>query len=265
MYLHRNIRQLFLLILFSALSVSFQSESYTYSNPYVGLSFVIPVNWHVLSENDAINYRNSGKSLSPSYSEGSGLLLLATSENKEKAKHSEANRNINIFAFNARKSSKELTSGEEFLKSSEEEFRQSTPNISASPINDYKFGAEDFKRLYLTNNNSKLYMVQLAKIHNDYLIVFTLSANSNEILNDLLKSCDKNLKLFSVSYEVDSSEEGIVLRKKATLVKQQSSFSLKSLTSTTQGKLVVIVLFFAIINGLFKGLKQLFPRFFKSN
>jgi len=71
-------------------------------------------------------------------------------------------------------------------------------------------------------------MSQLARIHNDYIVILNMSADSDNGLTELVEIAANNMRLSAVPKAVDSSPEGASFRKKSSLNISGSSGSSSS-------------------------------------
>jgi len=100
-----------------------------------------------------------------------------------------------------------------------------------------------------------VHMSQLARIHNDYIVVLNMSADSDNGLTELVEIADKNMHLSSVSQAVDSSPEGVSFRKKSSLNISGSSGS-----SSSGGNLLRNIGIILMILGAIWFIKNLFGK-----
>ena len=135
--------------------------------------------------------------------------------------------------------------------------RESQPNATVSDIFTQSLGGKAFHRLNvrLPMQGITVHMSQLARIHNDYIVVLNMSADSDNGLTELVEIADKNMHLSSVSQAVDSSPEGVSFRKKSSLNISGSSGS-----SSSGGNLLRNIGIILMILGAIWFIKNLFGK-----
>ena len=206
-----------------------------YSSKFVGLSFSVPDGWYIATDNktkdlmpDAARVMGLDDPAAKAVvAQMPGMVLLMVSERPFSSEVQSANRNVIFVAINARNMKNEVRSGADYLGHVARGMRESQPNATVSDIVTQSLGGEEFNRLNvrLPMQGVTVHMSQLARIHNDYIVILNMSADSDNGLAELARIVDNNMRLASVSQEVDSSAEGATFRNKATLDVSSSSGS----------------------------------------
>lgn len=211
-----------------------QTRGNVYSNKFVGLSVSVPDGWYITTDNETkeLIMRDGARVMGlddPAdkavMAQMPGMVLLMVSERPFSSEVQSANRNIIFTAINARNMKNEVRSGADYLGHVAQGMRESQPNATVSDIVTQSLGGEEFHRwnVKLPIEGITAHVSQLARIHNDYIVILNMTADSGNGLAELVRIVDNNMRLASVSHAVDSSPEGASFRNKATLDVSSSS------------------------------------------
>lgn len=242
-----------------------QTKLNVYSNKFVGLSFSVPASWYIATDEET-------KDLMPDASkvmglddmdakqimaQMPGLVLVMVSEHPYSSDDQSVNRNIIFTAVNARDIKNEIRSGEDYLGLVAKGIRESQPSSTVSDIIIQHLGGEEFHRMdiSLPMQDMTAHLSQLARIHNDYILILNITAGSDNDLRQLVEIVDSNLQLSSVPEVVDSSPEGTSFRKKSTL-----NISGSTSRGSSVGNLIKNIGIILIILGALGFLKNLFVK-----
>lgn len=242
-----------------------QTKGNVYSNKFVGLSFSVPEGWYIATDNETKDLMPdaarviglddpSAKSV---VAQMPGIVLLMVSERPFSSDVQSANRNIIFVAINAREMKNEVRSGADYLGHVARGMRESQPSATVSDIITQRLGGEEFHRMNvrLPMQGITVHMSQLARIHNDYIVILNMSADSDNGLTELIEIAANNMRLSAVPQAVDSSPEGTSFRKKSSLNISGSSGS-----STSGGNLLKNIGIILMILGAIWFIKSLFGR-----
>jgi len=215
-----------------------ETKGNVYSNKFLGLSFPVPEGWYVATDSET-------KTLMPDAARVMGLddpvakatvaqmpgkVLLMVSERPFNSDVQSANRNIIFVAINAREMKNVVSSGADYLGHVARGMREKQPSAAVSDIVTQRLGGEEFHRLNVSfpMQGITVYMSQLARVHNDYLVILNMSADSEGNLTGLVQVAD-NLRLSGVSQAVDSSAEGKSFRDATTIKVKKPGWNLLQL------------------------------------
>lgn len=198
-----------------------------YSNSFVGIEFLIPDGWYIAKESETKEMMQEGLNImdlddpitKKLTAQMPGLVLLMLSETPFSDLTEDLNRNISIAAIDASEFGNEVSSGGEYLALVKDGLKETIADISVSDIIVHPLGGEDFYWLYVKMyiDGIVAYMAQIARIHNNYLLILNVTAGAESDLNSLLEITNKNLRLKEVSDIMNNSPEGKSFRKKASL------------------------------------------------
>ena len=201
-------------------------EEYVYTNEFVGLSLPVPGGWYVASENatnellpDAARIMGlDDPSAEAAVAQMSGMVLLMASERPLSSDVQDLNENLVLAAINVRPHRDEISSGGDYLSHVAEGLEETLGDAAVSDIITQDLGGELFQRLdvSLQVEDVSVHMCQLARVHNDYLVILNLSAETEARLSRLVRVAD-NIQLRGVTEAVDSSPEGQLFREQASL------------------------------------------------
>ena len=204
-----------------------QTKGNVYFNKFVGLSFSVPEGWYIATDNETKDLMPDAAKVMGLDDPGAksvvaqmpGMVLLMVSERPFSSDVQSANRNIIFVAINAKEMKNEDSSGADYLGYVARGMKESQPSATVSNIDTQPLGGEEFHRLNLTFpiQGITIHMSQLARIHNDYIVILNMSADSGNGLTELVQIAVKNMRLSAVSQAVDSSPEGASFRKKSSL------------------------------------------------
>ncbi len=235
-----------------------ETSGNVYSNRYVGLSFPVPTSWYVATDSETMLGMQDGARVmgldnpatSATIAQMQGKVLLMVSERPFDSTVQAANRNTVIVAISVRDIKSEIGSGADYLRHVARGLRESQPSATVSDITMQTLGGEQFHRLTvaLPMQGITAHMAQLARVHNDYLVVLNITADSESGLAGLIQLAD-SLRLSPVSSTVDKSVEGEAFRKQASLQLPKSSGNpfLKN-----AGLIVMVVGVLIFLQGLFR-------------
>ena len=253
-------------ITFSAVSVFSQEKAYTYSNPYLGLSFDVPSGWYVagkqeknwgLQKNVFLDLEN----LSRNAKDNIQLDAMIFSASLDTPSPGRYFSDFSIVAIDARSIANKLTSVEDFLESAAKNNQEIHSRISGIEVMDTSFANNNFNLLHFELYGKHTY--QLAKIHNDYLVLISMNGGQKS-LNEIFYITDRNLKLYSVSDKIDQSRKGKRFRVKSSLKEPSKKSFMQELTII--GKLAVLGMAALVIRGLYWLLRKIYgkkyPKFF---
>lgn len=236
-----------------------QTSGNVFFNKFVGLSFVVPEGWYVVTDNEI-------KELMPDAAKVMGFddpaakAIVAQMPGKMLivvSKQSFEGDNIIIVAINAREMKDEVGSGADYLAHVLRGMRESQPSAAVSEIITHRLGGEEFHRLNVSipMQGITVHMCQLARIHNDYLVILNMSADSEIGVTGLVQVADNNMRLSAVPQAVDNSPEGQSFRKQSSLnVPGQSG------GSSSGGNLLKNLGLILMVIGVLWFLKSLFIR-----
>ncbi len=203
------------------------SNSNVYKNEFVGIKFSVPEQWYVAADTEIVDvFDNADKIMDiddPSFDsimdQMPGKVILVISERPLNSQSDSVNKNILFMVLNARTLESEISSGADYLRLATQGIKQLFDSKTGS-ITPKKLGNEDFYLIDIEYSlqGIDIYAAQLAKIHNDYLIVANLTTDSRESLDDLIQMIDDNLELTAVSDEVSSSAAADTFRDNSTMV-----------------------------------------------
>ena len=212
-----------------------QTKGNVYSNKFVGLSFSFPEGWYIATDNetkdlmpDAAIVMGLDDPVAKSVvAQMPGMVLLMVSERPFTTDVQSANRNIIFVAINAREMKNEVRSGADYLGHVARGMRESQANATVSDIITQRLGGDEFHRLNvrLPMQGITVHMSQLARIHNDYIVILNMSADSDNGLTELVEIAATNMQLSAVPQAVDSSPEGESFRKQSSITPPSSSGS----------------------------------------
>lgn len=242
-----------------------QTKENVYSNKFVGLKFSVPEGWYIATDNET-------KELMPDaarvmglddpaakavVAQMPGIVLLMVSERPFTSDVQSANRNILFVAINAREMKDEVSSGSDYLGHVARGMRESQPSATVSNIITQRLGGEEFHRLNVTlpMQGITVHMSQLARIHNEYIVILNMSADSENGLTELVDIAANNIRLSAVPQSVDSSPEGASFRKKSSLKISGSSGSGSSGGNTLKNIGIILM-----ILGAYWFIKNLFGK-----
>ncbi len=216
-----------LALVFSAFVLGVQSSQGSFFYQYVGLRFPAPTGWYLATDLEVAQGLQEGAQImgldSPEaqavVEQMPGKVLLMLSEHSPDSDFEGFNRNIIAVAIDVRGHNDELASGADYLKGVSQMMEESLLNTVISEISIQRLGGEDFHKLEvrIPMEDMTVQQWQLARIHNDYLVMLTLSAESSSGIEELSQLAD-GLRLSEVSQEVDSSAEGQSFRNQAAIV-----------------------------------------------
>ncbi len=217
----------------TALDILRDDEAGKYFNKYIGLSFYVPERWYIAAENEAIELMpDAARAVGlddpvakETVAQMPGKVLLITSLWPLSSDGNDANPNIIIAAINARDIAEEVDSGADYLKLVAKGMNESQQFSAVSDVTTQSLGDEEFYCLnaMLIMQDTTVHISQLARIHNDYIVILNISASSANDLKKLIRIADNNLSLSTVSSELDDSPEGILFREKSSLKMPDSS------------------------------------------
>ena len=203
-----------------------------FSNRYVGVSFPVPAGWYVATDRETMQGLQEGgqvmgldnPALKATMAQMPGKVLLMVSERPFDSAVQTANRNLLIAAISIRNIKNDLSSGADYLNHVARGMRESQRSATVSEITSEQLGGHPFHRLNVVVpiQGITAHMTQLAGVHNDYLVVLNLTADSNAGLAELLQAADR-IRLSAVSSQIDGSPEGEAFRTRAALKVQASS------------------------------------------
>lgn len=242
-----------------------QTKQNVYSNKFVGLSFSVPDGWYVATDNETKDVmpdvaRVTGlddPSAKAVLAQLPGMVLLLVSERPFTSEVQSVSRNILFMATNARNITTEVRSGADYLDHVARGMREGQPNATVSDIVTQRLGGEEFYRLNvrLPIQGIAVHNVQLACIHNDYIVILNMAAESDNGLTELVRILDNNMRLASVSQAVDNSPEGSSFRKKSSLNISDSSGS-----SSSERNLLMYIGIILLVLAAFRSMKDLFGK-----
>jgi len=215
-----------------------ETKGNIYTNKFVGLSFPVPEGWYIATDNET-------KELMPEAARVMGLddpvaratvaqmpgkVLLMVSEAPLKSDVQTANRNIIFAVINAREIKKEVGSGAEYLRHVARGMSDKQPAAGVSDITTQHLGGVEFHRLNMSipMQGMTVHMCQLARLHNDYILILNFSADTDASLAGLLQVAD-NLRLSAPSQALDTSKEGKLFRDATTIKVKKSGWNLLQL------------------------------------
>lgn len=233
-----------------------QTKGNVYSNKFVGLSFSVPEGWYIATDNETKELMPDAARVMGLDDPGAksvvaqmpGMVLLMVSERPFTSDVQSANLNIIFVAINAREMKNEVRSGADYLGHVARGMRESQPNATVSDIITQRLGGEEFHRLNvrLPMQGIIVHMSQLARIHNDYIVILNMSADSDNGLTKLIEIAANNMRLSSVPQAVDSSPESKSFRKESSLNISGSSGSSSSRGNLPKNLRIILMILGAI-------------------
>ena len=216
----------------SAFVLGVQSSQGSFFYQYVGLRFPAPTGWYLATDLEVAQGLQEGAQImgldSPEaqavVEQMPGKVLLMLSEHPPDSDFEGFNRNILVAAIDVRGHEDELSTAPDFLAGVSQMMEESLPDVVISEISIQRLGGEDFPKLeiQIPMEDITIHQWQLARIHNDYLIMLTVSAESSSGMEELSQLAD-GLRFSEVSQELDSSAEGQSFREQAAIVLPGSS------------------------------------------
>jgi hypothetical protein len=249
----------------SAVPGGAQFTGKTYYNKFVGLSFSVPEDWYVATDKEAKEFIPDAARVmdlddpiaKAVVAHMRGMVLLMVSEKPFSSDVQRANRNIILIAINNREVKNDIVSGADYLAHIARVMRNRRETISVSDIITQSLGGEEFHRTNVSHSAQGItvHTSQLARLHNDYIVILNMSADSDDGLEELVQIADKNINLSSVPQVMDSSPEGQSFRK-------QTSFNPSGVSGVTSsgGNLLKKIGLMLMILGAFWLIKNLFKR-----
>ena len=204
-----------------------ETEGNVYSNKFVGLNFAVPEDWYIATDNetkeimpDAARIMGlDAPAVKAVVAQMPGKVLLIVSERPFSSDVQSANRSISFVAMNARNIKNEVGSGGDFLALAAQGMRKTQPTAAISDIVTQRLGGEEFHRFNVSipMQGITAHTCQLARIHNDYLLILTIAADRESNLTGLVQVVNNNMRLSSVFWAVDSSPEGQFFRQQSSI------------------------------------------------
>jgi len=219
----------------------------------------VPEGWYVVSDNeinelmpDAVRVMGlDHPAAKEMVAQMPGKVLIMVSERPFEGD------NIIIEAINAREMKDEVGSGADYLYHVARGMRESQPSATVSEIITHRLGGEKFYRLNVSipMQGIIVHMCQMARVHNDYLVILNMSADSESSVTRLVQVADNNMRLSAVPQAVDNSQEGQSFRTEATL-----NLSGSSGDSSSGGNLLKNIGLLLMVLGAIWVVKSLFIR-----
>lgn len=215
-----------------------QVEAGIYTNMFVGIRFLVPPGWHTASHKeieslvrDGVNALGPGDSTVTAVgSQIPGKILLMLAEKPFTSDVQAPNPNIVLAVINSRDMKNEVRSGADYLRHVARGMSEAQPGAAVSEITTCTLGGLVFHRLDVgfPVQDTTVRICQMARVHNDYLVILNLSAYEEANLTDLLQVAD-GLHLSAVTQEVDNGTAGKSFRAASTLRVRQTGWNLLQL------------------------------------
>jgi len=239
-----------------------ETEGNVYSNEFVGLRFSIPEGWYIVTDNETKELVQDGarvmglddpaaKAIAAKIP---GKVLLIVSEYPLNSDIQRFNHNIAFVAINVREIKDEIRSGADYLGHVERGWMEQQ-GATVSDIIKQTMAGDEFHRLNVRfpMQGITVYSCQLARVHNDYVVILNMSASNDASLDALVQIADSNMILSAVPQEVDSSPEGQSFREKSSL-----DISGSSRNSSSGGNFLETLGIILMIGGAIWLLKSIF-------